>query len=129
MNRFISITLLLLILININISFAESNKWYKLYKERVGLIEWTEWEKNKNICKKYKPKTSVYKTEEYKDYSKDDKNHWGSSPWNNNDLEKAKYVYRKNMNNIYKCWIISIQKNSLEIINNLEIKTADIKNK
>ena len=118
MNRFYSIIILLLILINIKTSFANNNEnkefWYRLYKKRV-----------ENICKKYKPKKIVFQTEEYKDYSKKDniinkewkeENITWNAIWGNNDLTDAIYTYKKNMNNIYKCWIIWVQLRSLNLI-------------
>ena len=130
MNRFLLIIILFTILLNINISLAWE-WWYKLYEERV-----------KNICKTYKSEKPVFKTEEYKDYSKEDTitglkedgtketyTSW-SAPWNNNDFENATYIYKKNMNNIYKCWIILIQQKSLNLIKNDLVKSdPDIKKK
>lgn len=106
---FLTFSILIIILsIFSNVSFAEDKKsspyslktGYSLYKERV-----------KNICDPYKPKKEVLKIED--DYEEVD--------WNY-DFESIKEEHRTNMNNIYKCWLLSIQKKSLLLIKDDLIK-------
>lgn len=68
-----------------------------------------------NICKaKYSPNNEnkaqiVYDTEKNEEskYSEKIIDFW---------LDDAKEIYKENMNNIYKCWILKIQKNSFSLI-------------
>lgn len=72
--------------------FADNESWYKLYQKRVD-----------KICWQYKTLSTVYTTKKYEEV-KDDIN------WEN--IEKAKELYKENMNNLYKCMIIGIQYSS-----------------
>jgi len=77
------------------------NSWYKLYDERV-----------KNICEQYKEKKQIVKLEEnYLELEK-----WWYS------LDSIKETHRENMNSIYKCWILTVQKKSLLLIKEELIK-------
>ena len=127
-----------LIILFFNLIFSNTKvywlEWYNLYKQRIN-----------EICWKYKPEKSVYSIEKkylYKDYTKNDikKIKWktweeitiksGNPIWNKNDLEDAKYKYKQIMNNIYKCWIISVQLKSLNLIKkDLNKYDTTIKNK
>lgn len=108
-----------------NISFA-TNAWtdYAKYKERV---------ENQEICKKYKPANeikSLLKNETI--YENPDSPTWiwdeqaSTRTWINNSFDapfiKAKWTYKTNMNNIYKCALLKIQISELENIQKL-IKT------
>lgn len=63
----------------------------------------------KTYCDIYKPKDKNYKS---KDYFETD------NTWEKSLLENAKKKYRENQNDIYKCAIIKLQKNSYKIVKN-----------
>jgi len=86
----------------IQIHAAEEEKkatWYKLYEKRV-----------KNVCEPYKPDKVFFRSVNYQEIDKWD--------W----FEKAKKLYKENMNNIYKCAIIQSQIDGLERVRNILIK-------
>ena len=89
---------------DINSSF--SLKWsYELYKERV-----------KNICNEYKPKKLIIAIEE--NYPRI-LNEWEEESENtvkSYDLDDIKDTHRDNMNNIYKCALLNVQRNSYLVI-------------
>lgn len=102
------LTILLLInyifFVNINQTFPSENKdtpytlkqGYDIYKERVS-----------NICDEYKTTKEVIKIED-----KFKKIDWSF------DLDSIKNTYKENMNDIYKCALLNVQKKSLKIIKN-----------
>lgn len=71
-----------------------TNQWFDLYKERV-----------KNICEEYKTKKELINIEDK--YTEID--------WNYS-LDSVVKDYKTDMNNIYKCALITIQKKSLLLI-------------
>ena len=110
------ITIITLIFISILTSFssvysAESNECstfsnksgYNLYKQRT-----------KCICDKYNSTSNIVNIKD--DYKKIDIDTYS--------LAKTKRTHRNNMNNIYKCWLLTTQKKSLLLIKNDLIKKS-----
>ncbi len=109
-----SIILFLIILLNISPFIVEAKalecvkeKWYELYKCRV-----------KNICLKqeyWKNKKKVTKLDKF--YEKDISSHkikgeimgLGLIKENNENIQRAKKLYRQNQNTIYRCSLINSQ--------------------
>ncbi len=78
-----------------------SQKWYELYACRT-----------ENICNAYESDKPVYASEDFEraeDASPEFQNQQVDAP----ALDSAKKIYRENMWNIYKCWMIQSQRNSL----------------
>lgn len=96
-----SIIIILLYILGTQNTFAwvddcETNKGFPLYQCRV-----------KNLCETYKTKEPLIITTEYKE--------WWDDYW----FDEAKDDYRKNMNDIYSCWMLKSQKKSFETIEEL----------
>jgi len=121
-NNYIKFLLIIFLIYTLSpFSFAEttndcSNKeWYELYTCRKS-----------NICKK----------EYWLDSKKNLQIVYNSQPYNKKVfwdwLKDAKKTYRNNQNNIYKCWILKIQQDSLNLIKGKLLsqdKSGDIKNR
>jgi len=78
-----------------------SQEEYALYECRVT-----------NICDSYKSEKPVYSSEDYgkaEDATPEFQNQQAKTP----ALDNVKKIYRENMGNIYKCWMIQSQRNSL----------------
>jgi len=102
------ILVLLIFLSTYNI--VQTEELYKSYKNRVDYI-----------CKQYKGEKSIFQTTDYEKIS--------SWDW----ISYAKKLYKENMNNIYKCAIISTKIKSINEIKDLikqnTILTKKLKNK
>ena len=116
MKTLLSFTILIIILFSYNITNAaewssyslEAN--YKLYQERV-----------KNICEQYKPEKFLINIED---------NYLIIEDNNIYSLANIKNTHRTNMNNIYKCSLLKIQKKSLLLIKiDLIKKNAELSKK
>jgi len=110
-NKYILILLLTLILsypsYANNHNDCSDKEWYKLYEcRKINICKKEYWEDNSNK----KEIKFIYKTEKY-----NKKINWY---W----LEDAKKIYRNNQNNIYKCWILKIQQDTLKLIKDKLIK-------
>ena len=81
--------------------FCGTQKWYELYECRV-----------ENICQAYESEKPVFNSEDFQqaaDIGQEFQNGNNQAP----ALASAKQTYRDNMSNIYKCWIIQSQRNTL----------------
>lgn len=89
--------------------FSYSSKtWFSLYEERVRCL-----------CEKYEPEKALIIIE---DKFEEIENRY--------DLIDIKKIHQTNMNNIYKCWILSIQKKSFELTKKILIKpNPDLKDR
>lgn len=102
MNRYIKIISIVLLVFLTKTSwwnYCLDKKSYDLYQCRI-----------KSICNYYIEWTKLLINT--KDYLKAEEANWLFS----DELDEAKKIYRENMNNIYKCWILQSQKNSLNIL-------------
>lgn len=113
-----SLLLVIVILWNITVFAKENNvtkcieqKGYNLYKCQFKNICKTEeyWKNTEKIVKLDKEKWWYYEKEISYEKIKKGFNISNLSENTISDIQKIKYLYKENQNNIYKCWIINSQ--------------------
>ena len=73
--------------------------------------------RTQQICEEYRSEKPVYNSEDFEPVSD------AQTPYHNQfsrspALDNAKRLYRENMNNIYRCWLIQSQRNALTFLEN-----------